>query len=123
MVLILLMLEKYWGWGVALLGAVTEHRRMRSRSGVSWETEHYWLDLCRGGCTISICSREAWGSQNCLGGQGTLSQEGLDVDVQGRAGHGELKAADDVWMKDPQVSNAHPMGKDFSTAAGEVRGI
>lgn len=51
------------------------------------------------------------------------SQEGLDVDVQGGAWHGELKAVDDIRVKDPEASYALPTRKDLSTATREEGGI
>lgn len=50
-------------------------------------------------------------------------QEGLDVDVEGRAGHGEVEGVDDVGVKDTEVSDAFPAEKDFSTAAREEGGV
>lgn len=34
-------------------------------------------------------------------GVGVASQEVLNIDVEGRAGHGELEATNYVWVKDP----------------------
>lgn len=60
------------------------------------------------------------GSGACLR---VTSQEGLDVDVQGGAWHGELKAVDDIRVKDPEASYALPTRKDLSTATREEGGI
>ena len=51
------------------------------------------------------------------------SQEGLEVHLQGWAGHGQLEAADDVWVEDPETPYALPRDKDLCTATGEEGGI
>lgn len=51
------------------------------------------------------------------------SQEGLEVHLQGWAGHGQLEAVDDVWVEDPETPHALPRDKDLSTATGEEGGI
>lgn len=50
-------------------------------------------------------------------------QEGLNVDVEGGAGHGEVKSCDDNGVKDPEASDAFTPKKDFSTAAREEGGV
>ena len=51
------------------------------------------------------------------------SQEGLDVHLQGRAGHGQLKAVDDIWMENSEAPDTLSTDKDFCTATGEEGGI
>ena len=48
-----------------------------------------------------------------------VSQERLDVQIEGGAGQRELEAGDHVWMKDPEASHTLPARKDLCTAAGE----
>lgn len=51
------------------------------------------------------------------------SQEGLDVHLQGRAGHGQLEAVDDVWVEDSETPYALSTDKDLRAATGEKGGI
>lgn len=51
------------------------------------------------------------------------SQKGLDVDIDGRAGQGQLKTIDDVRVKDPEASDAFAVRKDLSTATGKEGGV
>lgn len=51
------------------------------------------------------------------------SQEGLYVDIDGRAGHGQLKTTDDIRVKDPEVSDAFAIRQNLSTAAREEGGV
>lgn len=51
------------------------------------------------------------------------SQEWLEVHLQGRAGHGQLKAFYDVWVKDSKMAYALPSHKDLSAPTGEKDGI
>ena len=51
------------------------------------------------------------------------SQEGLQVHLQGGAGHGELKALDDVGVEDPQPAHADPAHKHLGAAAREEGGV
>lgn len=51
------------------------------------------------------------------------SQEELDVDLQGGAGHGQLEAVDDVRVEDAKMADALSPDKDLCTAAGEEAGI
>lgn len=51
------------------------------------------------------------------------SQEGLYVDIDGRAGHGQLKTTDDIRVKDPEVSDAFATWQNLSTAAREEGGV
>lgn len=51
------------------------------------------------------------------------SQEGFDVDIDGGAGHGQLKTTDDIRVKDPEVSDAFATWKDLSTAARKEGGV
>lgn len=52
-----------------------------------------------------------------------MLQEGLDVNIEGGAGHGEVKGVDDIGVKNAEVSDAFPAEKDFSTAAREEGGV
>lgn len=51
------------------------------------------------------------------------SQEELDVDLQGWAGHGQLKAVDDIRVKDAETPDTLPLDKDLCTAAGKEGGV
>lgn len=51
------------------------------------------------------------------------SQEGLDVHLQGRAGHGQLEAVDDVWVEHSEAPHALSTDEDFCTATREKGGI
>lgn len=51
------------------------------------------------------------------------SQKGLNVDIQGRAGHRQLKLVDDIRVKHSQPSYALTVGKDLSAAAWEKGGV
>lgn len=46
----------------------------------------------------------------------TSSHEGLNIDLQGRARHGELKLGDNIRVYDSKFPNALTFGKDLSTA-------
>lgn len=50
------------------------------------------------------------------------SQEGLDIDFQGGAGHVQLKLGDNFGVKDPQLPDALTPGKDLSTSPREESG-
>lgn len=60
-----------------------------------------------------------WGLRN----KEVKSQEELDVDLQGGARHGQLKAVDDVGVDDAEAPDALPPDKDLSAAAGEEGGV
>lgn len=60
--------------------------------------------------------RDTWGESHT---RDLSSQEGLNVDFQGRAGHGQLKPGDHIRMKDPQLADTLTLGKDLSTSPGE----
>lgn len=51
------------------------------------------------------------------------SQEGLDVHLQGRTGHGQLKTVDDVWVEDSKTPHTLSIDKDLCTATREKGGI
>lgn len=51
------------------------------------------------------------------------SQEGFDVHLQGGAGHCQLEAIDDIWMKHSKTPDVLSTDKDISTATGEKGGI
>lgn len=51
------------------------------------------------------------------------SQEGFDVHLQGRAGHGQLETIDDVWVEDPETPYALSTDEDLSAATREEGGI
>lgn len=55
-------------------------------------------------------------------GKALLSHEGLNVDLQGRAGHGELELGDDVGVQHSQLPHALTSGKDLSAAPREESG-
>lgn len=50
-------------------------------------------------------------------------QEGLDVDIEGGAGHGEVEGVNDVGVKDTKAPDGFPAKKDFGAAAREECGI
>lgn len=52
-------------------------------------------------------------------GEAPSSQEGLNVDLQGRAGHGELELGDDIRVQHSQLPHALTSGKDLSAAPRE----
>lgn len=51
------------------------------------------------------------------------SQEGLDVDLQSGAGHGQLKAVDDIWVEYSETPYTLSMDKDLCAATREKDGI
>lgn len=51
------------------------------------------------------------------------SQEGFDVHLQGGAGHCQLEAIDDIWMKHSETPDVLSTDEDISTATGEIGGI
>lgn len=51
------------------------------------------------------------------------SQEGFDVQLQGRARHGQLKAVDDVRVEDSQAAYTLSVDKDLCTATREKGGL
>lgn len=86
-----------------------------------------WLELLKIDVTV-MCGCNFWGRSQKRRGVAKvicimISQEGFNVDIDGRAGHCKLKTTDDIRVKDPEVSNAFAMWKDLSTAAGEEGGV
>lgn len=51
------------------------------------------------------------------------SQEGLDVHLQGWAGHGQLEAVDNIWVEDTETPYALSTNKDLCAATREKGGI
>lgn len=51
------------------------------------------------------------------------SQEGLDVHLQGGAGHGQLEAGDHVGVEDAETADAGSVDEDLCAATGEEGGI
>lgn len=50
-------------------------------------------------------------------------QKGLNINVEGGAGHGEVEGGDDIGVKHPKASDAFSAKKDFSAAAREEGGV